>query len=442
MFGEGEGVEVGTDPEPDFPLGVLGGDVGYIHLAVREPTAGEVLRHGGDHFPLDLVRLAFPLAGLAVGIHRAGALGHLLGGFCLFLGEVEGGGAVVVDFVVPPCPFCVLEVAIVLDHVGGQPILGGVADLFHGIISFQGYYSIGGEGLSTPHLVQYPLHFVMGAVGFEHDFPLDGGVLEGGVALHKIHVAGDEAVQDFGGHAGAGRCVLGHEAVVLAKLAVGGAVCEGFRHFHGIPNLEVTQNLTTEAVKPFEGGVQCIHIEAGIVGDNRNHIFTAGGLDDVHQNTAQAHDFPLALGDVLEVAGQFLGIVAGLHPLHLAEEDFPHDVGLLADDGLGGGFDDRIADVIGEIVAGHNLVELQNVTSFGIQNHQTIFHSKHTPFLIVPLSWGHHYNITHPAIRQPLFWDFFKKIFGSACGSKKVRDPPKTEIPFLRGREGTAQPFS
>ena len=132
MFGEGEGVEVSADPEPDFPLGVGGGDVGHFHLAVTDPDPGEVLRHGGDDFPLDLVRLALPLAGLAVGIYGARALGHALGDLRLFLGQVEGGGAVVVDFVVPPCLLGDFKVAIVLDHVVGQPVLGGVADFFHG----------------------------------------------------------------------------------------------------------------------------------------------------------------------------------------------------------------------------------------------------------------------------------------------------------------------
>ena len=234
--------------------------------------------------------------------------------------------------------------------------------------------------MSTPFFVQNPLHFVVGAVGFQHDFPLDGGVLESGVALDEVKVAGDEAVQDFGGHAGAGGCVLGHVTVFLAKLAVGGAVSEGFRHLHGIPDFKGIQNLGLDAVQPFKSGVQRVNVEAGIVGDNRHAILTAGGVDNVHQHITESLDFPLALGNVLEVAGEFLGVVAGLHPLHLTEEDFPHDVGLLTDHFSGGGFDHGVTDVVGKIVAGGNLVELQNVAGFGVKNHQAIFHG------VAPLS--------------------------------------------------------
>ena len=220
----------------------------------------------------------------------------------------------------------------------------------------------------------------MSAVSLEHDFPLDFGILEGGVALDEIKVAGDKAVNDFGGHAGAGGRVSGHEAVFLAKFAVGGAVGEGFRHLHGIPNLEGIKHLAPLAVKPFEGGVEGIHIEAGIVGDNRHTIFTAGGGDNVHQHITEAGDFPLALGDVGIVAGELLGVIRGLHPLGLAEEDFPHHIGLFADDGAGSRFNHREANVIGQVIAGHNLVEFLNVAGFGIKDEQTIFHG------VAPLS--------------------------------------------------------
>ena len=280
--------------------------------------------------------------------------------------------------------------------------------------------------MSTPFplCIQDPFHFVMGAVRFEHDFPLDFGILEGGVAFDEVKVASDEAVNDFGGHAGAGGCVLGHEAVFLAKLAVGGAVGESFRHLHGVPNLEGIKHFAPLAVKPFKSRVQCVNVEAGIVGDNRNAIFTAGGGDDVHQHITEAGDFPLALGDVGIVAGELLGVVRGLHPLGFTEEDFPHNVGFFADDGAGSRFNHGKADVIGQIVAGHNLVEFLNVAGFGIQYKQTIFHGVAPLSIFCVPSWNT-IIISHIGAGVKRFFGKFQKKFSAWLLDLKTTGIPK-----------------
>jgi len=239
------------------------------------------------------------------------------------------------------------------------------------------------QGLSTPAVENF-FHLAVGAVGFQHDFPFDHGILKGGVAFDEIIVTGDEAVNDFGGHPHPGRLVLGHVAPFLAILAVGGGFGEGLCHLHGIPDFKVPQNPAIEAIEELERGVQCVNIEPGVMGDNRNHVFLPGGRDNVHQDFTETLDFPLARGNVRIIPGELFRIVAGFHPLILTEEDFPDDIGLLGDHRTRGRFHHRIADIIGQIVAGRHLVELFDIAGFGIQYEQTSFHSSHLIHFFAP----------------------------------------------------------
>ena len=254
-----------------------------------------------------------------------------------------------------------------------------------GLYFYANFLDRGRGGCSTLFVVEHPGlgKGLVGRVAGQHDFRLDFHILKGGVAFLKIIVPHDEAVDDFSGQPNAGRAVLGHVAVFLAKLIVPGRL-DRVPHFHAVPNFHIRQGAHRVQTRQIpRGGVQRVHIKPGIVGTDGDHLFSlAQGAQLVH-DLEEGADFALALGDVGVIPRELLGVIAGLHALDLAEEDFADNVGTAEQDVPGGGFDKGEADVIGQVVAGLDFLGGEQVAGLGVEDDDLVGHGINSFLLLI-----------------------------------------------------------
>jgi len=227
------------------------------------------------------------------------------------------------------------------------------------------------NSVSRLRVIQNPNFFdaLVHPEGPEHDLPFDLHIFQRGVALNELNVHCYEPVNDLGGQAGAGRLVLGHVTIFCAPLVIALGLNRA-PHLHGVPDFNrLGQGANAVQVsQPTRGGVQCVNIKPRIVGDDCDDVHVIAQVGDFVHDLKKGLDDALAFGNVLVILGQLVRVIRGLHALNLAEENLPHDVGTLQDDLASAGANNREADVIGQIVAGSNLVGLDDVASLGVHD--------------------------------------------------------------------------
>ena len=247
------------------------------------------------------------------------------------------------------------------------------------------------------------------------DFGLDVYIFKGGVALDELIVPGDEAVNDFSGQPNAGRAVLGHVAVFLAPIGVPGRLAS-VPHFHAVPDFHIRQGANVvKASQPARGGVERVHIEPGIVGNDADHVVLLANRVDLVHDLEEGLDHALALGDVLVVARELFGVVAGLHALGFTEEDFADNVGTAQDFFTSGRLDQLEADVVGQVVArGHGLGG-NDVAGLGVDGQDVVGgHSyQFLSYLLFPLE--HPQYSTLGGACQGVFQIFFNFFLGQVA---------------------------
>lgn len=243
-------------------------------------------------------------------------------------------------------------------------------------------------------------------VDAEHDLALDLHILKGGVGLDELHVLGDELVNHFGLELGAGRAVLGHVAVDLAKLVVSLRL-DRVPHLHGVPDFHLLgQGADVLASQPARGGVQRVNVKARIVGDDGDDVHVVAQVLKLVHDLEKGLDDALALGNVLVVGGQLVRVVGGLHALGLTEKDFADDVGTLQDDLASAGAHNGEADVIGQIVGRSDALGLDDVAGLAVQNDGVILLHDLQPFLRCSprlrdfRSPWNNYSIAQPTVKK------------------------------------------